>query len=143
MACQDCPLTRLSAPLRLDQGTEALGVSSVGEIAGFYADFGSVLHGFVRAADGTITEFDAPDAGTSRRQGTICNGINAAGVVVGYVTDSSSVDHCSIVQPTAPLPSTPTPKRAQALAETSAARPSTRPGRWQAITRTPPASSTA
>jgi hypothetical protein len=33
-------------------------------IAGDYADASFVFHGFVRAANGTITTFDAPDAGT-------------------------------------------------------------------------------
>jgi hypothetical protein len=41
-------------------------------------------HGFVRAADGTITTFVAPGAGTTGAAGTFPTSINAAGTIAGY-----------------------------------------------------------
>jgi hypothetical protein len=52
-----------------------------------------VYHGFVRAANGTITDFDAPGAGTGIGQGTIPRSINTAGVIAGDYRDASNVDH--------------------------------------------------
>jgi hypothetical protein len=40
--------------------------------------------GFVRTADGTITTFDAPGAGTSGNVGTFPTAVNTAGVIAGY-----------------------------------------------------------
>ena len=54
------------------QGTEPASVNAEGTIAGFYDDANNVLHSFVRAIDGTIATFDAPDAGTSSGQGGHC-----------------------------------------------------------------------
>jgi hypothetical protein len=45
-------------------------------VTGLYADANLALHGFLRAADGTITTFDVPGAGTSFFQGTQPLGIN-------------------------------------------------------------------
>ena len=53
----------------------------------------NVYHGFVRAADGTITTFDIPGAGTGAFQGTFPGGINPAGTIPGTYTDSSGVNH--------------------------------------------------
>jgi uncharacterized membrane protein len=48
-----------------------------------------VSHGFVRAADGTITTFDAPgDAG-----GTRAHGINAHGDIVGTFGEADQSSH--------------------------------------------------
>jgi hypothetical protein len=53
-------------------------INDKGSIAGYYCDSNNVAHGFVRAADGTITTFDP--SGSFR---TIVNGINAKGSIVG------------------------------------------------------------
>jgi hypothetical protein len=72
------------------QGTET-GEKSInpnGEIDGWYFDQYNVSHGFVRAADGTFTTIDGPDA-----QSTTAGGINPAGVITGYYEDASNVFH--------------------------------------------------
>jgi len=51
------------------------------------------LHGFVRAADGTITTFDAPGAGTGSGQGTVAGSINQDGVIAGDYVDPGGVEH--------------------------------------------------
>src|ERR1035441_6562763 len=40
------------------QGTQAFGINSSGEVAGFYTDAKSVNHGFLRKPNGTFTKFD-------------------------------------------------------------------------------------
>ena len=59
-------------------------------------DSGSVHHGFVRAANGTITTFKVAGAGTSFGQGTFPRDINTAGVIAGYYDDAGSVHHAFI-----------------------------------------------
>jgi probable HAF family extracellular repeat protein len=73
-----------------NQGT-VTGEKSInpnGEIDGWYFDQYDVSHGFVRAADGTFTTIDGPDA-----QSTTAGGINPAGVITGYYEDASNVLH--------------------------------------------------
>jgi hypothetical protein len=52
-----------------------------------------VHHGFVRAASGAITTFNAPGAGTADYQGTLGDGINNAGTITGQYIDASGVSH--------------------------------------------------
>ena len=75
------------------QGSFPTSINAAGEIAGIYVVAGNVAHGFVRAADGTITKFDAPDAGTSSNQGTFPVSINTAGDIVGLYSDKSNLYH--------------------------------------------------
>jgi hypothetical protein len=81
------------------QGTRGYAINPSGEIAGFYTDNSARCHGFVRAADGTFTQIDAPDAGTGPfPQGTFPSeftpaGINPAGAITGFYVDASSVQH--------------------------------------------------
>jgi hypothetical protein len=75
------------------EGTVATSINAAGEVAGFYLAAGNVAHGYVRAANGTITEFDAPGAGTGKNQGTFPLCINAAGVVAGSFADASNAYH--------------------------------------------------
>jgi hypothetical protein len=58
---------------------------------GYYLDGNTVFHGFLRAADGTITTFDASGAGTGAYQGTLGADINAAGTVAGYYYNAQAV----------------------------------------------------
>jgi len=44
------------------QDTNAGSINDAGAIAGYCLDAANVYHGFVRAAAGTITSFDAPGA---------------------------------------------------------------------------------
>ena len=75
------------------QGTAAMSVNSLGVLAGGYIASGNVTHGFVRAADGTITKFDAPHAGTSNNQGTFPVSISSKGVIAGMYFDAGNVYH--------------------------------------------------
>jgi len=76
-------------------GTEPLSINSVGDITGIYVVsyilHAAVYHGFVRTADGTITTFDPPGAGTGTGHygGTFPISINTAGVIAGTYTDAS------------------------------------------------------
>src|SRR5205807_2581259 len=69
------------------------GLNQPGVIAGYYSDASDVTHGFVRAADGTITTFDAPGAGTGSGQGTFPFSNNPAAGSSGNYTDASGVNH--------------------------------------------------
>jgi len=91
--------TRDESEHRGDHGQSAtfsrvgFGINPAGVIAGEYADASFVFHGFVRAANGTITTFDAPGAGTGPGQSTEAFGINYAGTIEGVFADSSNVFH--------------------------------------------------
>jgi hypothetical protein len=81
------------------QGTRAYAINPAGEIVGFFTDNSAHCHGFVRAANGTFTQIDAPDAGTGPApQGTFPSqftpmGINSPGQITGFYVDASSVQH--------------------------------------------------
>ncbi len=78
------------------QGTytaDSDGLSPQGAIVGNYTDASNVSHGYVRAPEGEITTFDAPDAGTGSGQGTYPNGINSAGTITGDYVDANNVAH--------------------------------------------------
>jgi hypothetical protein len=72
------------------QGTFPWGdgmINPSGAITGWYADSNNAAHGFVRAPDGKITEFDVPgDSGGTVPYG----GINAAGTTTGYYCDQTN-----------------------------------------------------
>ena len=57
---------------------------------GFFTDTNFVLHGFLRASDGTITTLDAPGAGTQAATGTQATDINANGVIAGTLLVSGA-----------------------------------------------------
>ena len=74
-------------------GTYVIAMNASGEVAGFYIDGAGAEHGFLRNASGTLTTFEAPNAGTGSEQGTIVTGIDAAGDVIGAYADSSNAIH--------------------------------------------------
>ena len=87
-----------------------LGLNSVnaaGEITGLFTKGDAVVHGFLRAANGTLTTFDAPSAGTGVYQGTGGLAINASGVIAGGYADSNGTVH-GFVYNSAALSSTTT-----------------------------------
>ena len=81
------------------QGTRAYAINPAGTVTGFYTDNSARCHGYVRAANGTFTQIDAPDAGTGPfPQGTFPSeitpmGINPAGAITGFYVDANSVQH--------------------------------------------------
>jgi hypothetical protein len=62
-----------------------------GAVVGSYVDSSGVQHGYVRASNGTITEYSAPGAGTSAGQGGGSASVTALGVITGYFFNSDSV----------------------------------------------------
>ncbi len=91
-----------NASTAANRGTAAISMNDAGQIVGFFVtgsyDTTSTYHGFLRAADGTMTSIDAPGAGTGessngRKQGTMVFGINASGEMVGSYIDSSNARH--------------------------------------------------
>jgi hypothetical protein len=74
-------------------GSGASAINDAGEIVGVYIDTNNIGHGFLRAANGSITSFDAPGAGTGSYQGTAAFAINAAGTIAGIYLDANSVLH--------------------------------------------------
>jgi len=85
-------------------GTFPLGINAAGAIVGMYqlpeclaqGGGGNAYHGFVRAANGTITTFDAPGAGCT---GTDPISINQAGEIAGSYTDTNCVRHGFVGSP--------------------------------------------
>jgi hypothetical protein len=71
-------------------------LNEAGATVGWYIDTSNVYHGFVRAADGTITTFDAPGAGTGPGQGTQPTGINEAGTIEALYADWNGAYHGSV-----------------------------------------------
>jgi hypothetical protein len=81
-------------------GTEPISINTAGDITGMYTVsfvlHAHVYHGFVRAAaNGAITEFDAPGAGGGKgdNQGTFPISINTAVKIAGMYSDASDVFH--------------------------------------------------
>ena len=80
------------------QGTRGYSINPKGTITGWFDDVTTGAgRGYVRAPDGTITNFDAPDAGKAPYpQGTFPWGdgmINPSGAVTGWYTDSNNASH--------------------------------------------------
>jgi hypothetical protein len=74
-------------------GTFGVSLTPSGEVEGIFVDAKGVLHGFLRAPDGTFSTFDAPGAGTGPGQGTIPEVSNNPEAIVGNFTDGNSVNH--------------------------------------------------
>lgn len=66
----------------------SLGLDPTLNFTGYYLDSTGVYHGFL-SYDGTITEFDAPGAGTGSGQGTFSVNIGSDLVTAGYYMDSN------------------------------------------------------
>lgn len=84
-----------SPPAGSVQGTIPTAIDTAGDVAGVYIDANNGYHGFLRASDGTITEFDAPGASTAKNRGTAPLAINDAGQIVGFYTTGSVSDPTS------------------------------------------------
>jgi hypothetical protein len=69
------------------------GINPEGATVGEYIDENYVIHAYLRAADGSITEFDDPNAGTGFFQGSGTSGINPAGEINGWYIDENYVFH--------------------------------------------------
>jgi sugar lactone lactonase YvrE len=74
-------------------GTLGLSVDAAGDVTGIYSDGDDVSHGFLRAANGSITTFEAPAAGAGAMQGTGALTINASASIAGTYADENSALH--------------------------------------------------
>jgi hypothetical protein len=94
-SAQEPTFTSFDVPASNGNGTIPIGLNSQGTVTGWYFDASHVGHGFLRSADGTITTFDAPGAGTNPNTfgGTFPAGINLQGSVAGYLNDANGVSH--------------------------------------------------
>jgi hypothetical protein len=70
--CANCQTRHYDHVRCPGQGTRAGNINPREAIAGRYIDASDVSHGFLRAPDGTITTFDAPNAGAARSTSRIC-----------------------------------------------------------------------
>lgn len=89
-------LTSIDAPgagTASGYGTFGTSIDAGGDVAGLYIDANGVVHGFIRAADGSITKVDAPDAGTALNLGTNVRALNASGSATGYYADTNDILH--------------------------------------------------
>jgi len=71
----------------------AYSINLRGEIVGADNDSRGIYHGFLRDKNGSITNLDAPGAGTGVFQGTTALSINHLGVVTGYYVDANNNAH--------------------------------------------------
>ena len=73
--------------------TSPADINPAGAITGTYQDTNSALHGFLRAADGTITTIDAPGALNAPFVGTSAAVITPLGSIAGTYTDANFNQH--------------------------------------------------
>ena len=75
-------------------GTYAIAGDACGLVTGYYVDSRNVAHGYLRAADGTLTVFDVPHAGTGNGQGTFAGNMSMSGeVIAGNYVDTAGMNH--------------------------------------------------
>lgn len=74
-------------------GTGAVSLDTAGDIAGAFFDSDHVSHGFARSAEGSISTFDDPAAGTGGYQGTAALAMNAARKIIGIFVDGNAAIH--------------------------------------------------
>ena len=75
------------------EGTYAMSINDLGEIAGQVVDANLIYHGFIRYPDGKFATYDAPGAGTGAGQGTLWGRHQSGGRVVGYYVDANNAGH--------------------------------------------------
>ena len=78
---------RISGTFSWSEGDISLGMH------GPSSDWSGAVYGYVRAPDGIITTFDAPNAGTGPGQGTFPTTNNPGDTIAGFWVDSSGVYH--------------------------------------------------
>ncbi len=75
-------------------GTYAVAGDACGLVTGYFIDSRNVAHGYLRAADGTLTVFDVPHAGTGNGQGTFAGNMSMSGeVIAGDYVDATGMYH--------------------------------------------------
>jgi len=79
------------------QGTFGTGITTNGNVIGYFIDANGVFHGFIRTSLGAIATLDAPDAATTQNNGTLVTAMNGPGVAVGYYSAPSGFLHSYMV----------------------------------------------
>jgi hypothetical protein len=75
-------------------GTYAVAGDACGMVTGYFIDSRNVAHGYLRAADGTLTVFDVPHAGTGNGQGTFAGNMSMSGeLIAGNYVDATGMNH--------------------------------------------------
>jgi hypothetical protein len=75
------------------------GINLARTVTGSFNDGFNLNHGFVRFRDGTLTTFDAPEAGTGFNQGTLPLAITPEGVIMGLYRDPNRLSHGFLFRP--------------------------------------------
>jgi len=91
------------------QTTYPGAIDSVGQVTGFYTDFGGVFHGFLRKTSGPIIVIDPPGSVF-----TVARGSTPAGVVSGYYSNglaSTTVSFATTAESTRRLTQPPVQTR--------------------------------
>jgi hypothetical protein len=86
-------LLELSGPASANLGSLAFSINNHENIAGAFTDAGGVQHGYVRHADGTLTQIDFPGA-----SGTQAFGVNDREAVIGVYTDAQKNPHAFLLR---------------------------------------------
>jgi hypothetical protein len=86
-------LLNLSGPARTNLGSLAFSINNRGDIAGAFTDSGGVQHGYVRHADGTLTQINYPGASSTQ-----AFGVNDWEMVIGIYTDAQNNAHAFLLR---------------------------------------------
>ena len=86
-------LLELSGPATTNLGSLAFSINNRGDIAGAFTDTSGVQHGYVRHADGTLTQIDFPGA-----SGTQAFGVNDRETVIGLYADAQNAAHAFVLR---------------------------------------------
>jgi uncharacterized membrane protein len=84
-------LLELSGPASASVASWAFSINNRGDIAGAYADASRVLHGYLRHADGTLTQIEFPGA-----TATQAFGVNDREEVIGLYSDAQGNSHAFV-----------------------------------------------
>jgi hypothetical protein len=86
-------LLELSGAASANLGSLAFSINNLGDIAGAFTDTGGVQHGYLRHANGTLTQIDFPGA-----SGTQAFGVNDRETVIGIYTDAQNNAHAFLLR---------------------------------------------
>jgi hypothetical protein len=81
-------MLKLSSSARENLGSFAFSINNRDDIAGTFTDSGGVQHGYVRHADGTLTQIDYPGASSTQAYG-----VNDWEMVIGVYADAQNNPH--------------------------------------------------
>lgn len=86
-------LLELSGPASANLGSFAFSINNHGDIAGAFTDINGVQHGYLRHADGSLTQIDFPGA-----SGTLAFGVNDWETIIGVYADAQNNSHAFLLR---------------------------------------------